>query len=276
MCETSNLPRMENLLPADLEALKQIFTAERLFSVTRAALVMVIAVLVTPLVRRAVTKAFGAHPRPQQVMLARRAVTYVLYGLALAASLRELGFELGVLLGAAGVMTVALGFAAQTSVSNLISGLFLIGEQPFVVGDTITVDKITGEILSIDLLSLKLRTADNLYVRVPNETMLKSIVVNMTRFATRRLDIDITVGIKEDVARVRDILLEAAKNHPLCLNDPKPALTFTGYSAQGTRMLLAVWAQRENIGTLQDGLNNTIKTAFEKNGVELPKPILLS
>ena len=83
---------------------------------------------------------------------------------------------------AAGLLTVALGFAAQTSASNLISGLFLLGERPFVVGDVIRLASgITGEVVGIDLLSVKIRTFDNLLVRVPNETLLKSELTNLTR-----------------------------------------------------------------------------------------------
>ena len=65
-------------------------------------------------------------------MLGRRTAFYAVLSLGVISALRELGFELNALLGAAGVMTVAIGFAAQTSTSNLIAGLFLIGERPFV------------------------------------------------------------------------------------------------------------------------------------------------
>jgi len=106
---------------------------------------------------------------------------------------------MGLLLGAAGILTVAPGFASQTSASNLVSGLFMIAEHPFGVGDTIRLGSIAGEVPSIDLLSVNLRTPDNLYVRIPNETMIKSEITNLTRFPIRRLDLEIGVAYKENL-----------------------------------------------------------------------------
>ena len=119
-------------------------------------------------------------------------------------ALRELGFKLSVLLGAAGVLTVAVGFASQTSASNIISGLFLLGERPFSVGDVIRVGSTTGEVLSIDLLSAKLRTFENLFVRIPNETLIKSEVTNLSRLPVRRLDLKIGIAYKEEVGENKE------------------------------------------------------------------------
>src|SRR5699024_2454555 len=118
------------------------------------------------------------------------------------------GISLAPLLGAAGIAGVALGFASQTSVSNIISGLFLIAESPFKVDDIITVKSTTGVVLSIDILLVKLRTFDNQYVRIPNETLIKTEVTNITRFPIRRLNTTISVAYKEDIGQVREILME--------------------------------------------------------------------
>jgi hypothetical protein len=103
--------------------------------------------------------------------------------------MRQLGFDFTVLLGAAGIVTVAIGFASQTSASNLISGLFLVWRRRSGIGDIVTVDGVTGEVLSVDLLSTKLRTFDNLQVRIPNETMVKARITTLNRFPLRRVDL---------------------------------------------------------------------------------------
>jgi small-conductance mechanosensitive channel len=87
-------------------------------------------------------------------MLAKRLSFYVIVSLVVVSVLGQLGFNLSVLLGAAGILTVAIGFAAQTTASNLINGLFLMAEKPFVVGDWIKVDDVYGVVLSIDLLAV--------------------------------------------------------------------------------------------------------------------------
>ena len=74
---------------------------------------------------------------------------------------------MSVLLGAAGVLTVAAGFAAQTSAANVISGLFLLGEHPFSIGDVIRFDKVLGTVVAVDLLSVKVCTLDICWCAFP-------------------------------------------------------------------------------------------------------------
>ncbi len=186
--------------------------------------------------------------------------------------MNELGFSLAPLLGAAGVLGIALGFASQTSVSNVISGLFLMGEQPFVVGDIIQIGGTQGVVLSIDMMSVKLRTFDNRFVRIPNESIVKSEVVNITRFPVRRADIKIGVAYREDLARVRGILMGLARDHPLCLMEPEPRLIFEGYGDSSLNYLFAVWCTRENWLDFRTSIQEGIKAAFDAEGVEIPFP----
>src|SRR5688572_20435659 len=124
---------------------------ERVGAFMRALVVLVLGYTLAKVTSAGLARALARRATGQQVMLARRISYWVLLGLTLVSSLHHLGFDLSVLVGAAGILTVAVGFASQTSASNLISGLFLIAERPFVVGDVITVGGRTGEVVSIDL-----------------------------------------------------------------------------------------------------------------------------
>ncbi|MCB0384698.1 MAG: mechanosensitive ion channel, partial [Bdellovibrionales bacterium] len=115
---------------------------------------------------------------PQASMVMRKLLFHSMFGAFIGWALHRLGVDFKVLIGAAGIFSVALGFASQTSASNLISGIFLIVEKPFVVGDTVRIGEKEGFVLSIDLLSTQIRTFDNLMVRIPNETLMKSPIVN--------------------------------------------------------------------------------------------------
>lgn len=248
------------------------FNGGQLFAALRALMVLGIAFLTTPVIRRAVIGVMVDHWSRQQIMLANRVTTYLCWGVAATTALRELGFEMGPLLGAAGIFSVAIGFASQTSFSNLISGMFLISEQAFVVGDNITVNGINGEVLAIDLLSVKMRTNDNLFVRVPNETMLKSFVTNFSRFPIRRLDMEICVAYREDVAQVKRILYQVAEHNPLGLDDPKPLFVFLGYGDSALRLQFSVWSKRESFIDLKNSMYDDVKVAFAKAGVDMPFP----
>ncbi|WP_215396023.1 mechanosensitive ion channel family protein [Rheinheimera oceanensis] len=228
----------------------------------------VIAGLASRAIGRILLKSFSQH----HVVLFKRLVYWLLLALFIASALKQLGFSLSVLLGAAGVLSVALGFASQTSASNLISGLFLIGEQPFQLGDTIKVGNTTGEVLSIDLLSVKLRTFDNLYVRIPNESLIKSEMTNLTRFPIRRFDLLIGVAYKENISQVRQVMQSVADNNPLCLDEPSPMFLFLGFGDSSLNIQFSVWAKRENFRDLRNSLQEEIKLAFDKAGIEIPFP----
>ena len=202
----------------------------------------------------------------------RRLAFYGVAVITAMAVMRELGFSLSVLLGAAGILTVALGFASQTSASNLVSGIFLVAESPFRIGDVITVGSLTGEVLSIDLLSVKLRTYNNLYVRVPNETLIKSEITNLTRFPIRRLDLKLGVAYKEQIGRVRDLLIDTADDNPLCLDHPRPLVIFQGFGDSSLDLQFSVWAKRENFLEVLNSLPEAIKQTFDDNGIEIPFP----
>lgn len=207
-----------------------------------------------------------------QLSVWRRVIHHGLLTLFVVAALREMGFHLSVLLGAAGVLSVALGIASQTSASNLISGIFLIGEGAFAIGDTIRIGQTEGEVLSIDLLSVKLCTGDNVYVRIPNEQIIKSEVVNLTRFAIRRLNLTVSVAYREDIRRVRALLLRLAEDNPLCLDEPPPQVVMLNFGESAINLQFSVWARRENFSRVRDQLQEAIKEAFEAQGIEIPLP----
>ncbi len=131
--------------------MEKYLTTEQLYAVVRAAFTLILGAAAAHLLRSAIGRVLDRRTSAQVAVLGRRVSFYLVLGLTFASALRELGLNLGVLLGAAGVLTVAVGFAAQTSAANLISGLFLMSEGPFVLGEVIEVGGTTGEVLSIDL-----------------------------------------------------------------------------------------------------------------------------
>ncbi len=218
-------------------------------------------------------KAWVTHnSTPQRGLWAAKILTYIgLLGL-LVAVLTELGFKLTPLLGAAGILGIALGFASQTSVSNIISGFFIMGEQSFVVGDLIEVAGRTGRVLSIDMLSVKLRTFDNKFIRIPNEVLVKSEVVTVTRFPIRRIDVRLGVAYKEDLEQLREILFAVARTNADVLMEPEPVFLFQGYGDSSLDVLFGVWATREKWSEVKTSIHLDIKRALDDAGIEIPFP----
>lgn len=252
--------------------LESLLHPERLTDISTGAVLILIGWLLARVLANAFVRTMQHRLTPHQLLLGRRTIFYFLLILFTLTGLREMGFKLSVLVGAAGVLSVAIGFASQTSASNLISGLFLIGEGPFAIGDVIRVGATEGEVLSIDLLSVKLRTGDNLFVRIPNEQLIKSEVINLTRFPIRRLNLAIGIAYKEDISRVREALLNVARKNPLCLDEPPPSIIVQGLGASSVDLMFYVWTRRENFLAMRDSIQEAIKRSFDEAGIEIPFP----
>lgn len=265
---------MAQAAPAPLFNLDKLLHPDRLMDFAAGIFLILLGIMVARIAARVFDRSMQQRLTSHQLTVWRRALHHGLLFLFVITALREMGFHLSVLLGAAGVLSVALGIASQTSASNLISGIFLIGEGSFAIGDTIRVGQTEGEVLSIDLLSVKLCTADNLFVRIPNEQLIRSEVVNLTRFAIRRLNLAISIAYKEDVKQVRGLLLGIATDNPLCMDEPPAQVIVQNFGESAINLQFSVWTRRENFGNVRDLLLETIKEAFEREGIEIPFPQL--
>lgn len=252
--------------------LNEIFNTEMLLKLARAFALLVVGFIVAKLISRFSLQFIGKIFTAHTTQLIQRGTYYLIFTLFVFSALLELGFNLNVLLGAASVLTVAIGFASQTSASNFISGIFLMAERSFVIGDVIKVGSTVGEVLSIDLLSVKVRTFDNLFVRLPNEALIKSEVTTLTKFPIRRLDMKIGVAYKENITKVKDILEKVAFDNPLCLEEPKPLYLFQGFEDSSLSLQFSVWAKRENFLELKNSMYEQIKNAFDEENIEIPFP----
>jgi small-conductance mechanosensitive channel len=219
-----------------------------------------------------IRKIVSTKVAPQPGMVLSKCLYYTGIFIIIVTALHELGFKLNTLLGAAGIVGIAVGFASQTSVSNIISGIFIMMERPFVINDFITVDSVTGQVLSIDMLSIKLRTEDNRFLRIPNETIIKTRLTNITRFPIRRVDIRLGIAYKEDIRHVRAILTDIAHANPVCLQEPEPQVVLSGFGPSSVDFIFMVWATTANLTALQNTIHEDIKERFDQEGIEMPFP----
>ncbi len=219
-----------------------------------------------------VIKALRKTMPEARATLIRKAIRYTGYIIATATVLKAAGVDLSALLGAAGIAGIAIGFAAQTSVSNLISGLFLISEKPFQIGDIIQTGDITGTVMSIDLLSIKIQTFDNRFVRIPNETIIKTNVTNITRFPIRRLDITFSVSLRSDLEKVQTLLAQIAARNPFALENPAPLIMIQSFDESGISILYGVWFEQSRLLDLRNSILIDIQRRFAEEGIEIPYP----
>jgi small-conductance mechanosensitive channel len=261
------------ILPDSIDHLFQnAFTPEfwrKAFSILIAAvLILVVFRVLQVIVSRAIKKTMPE----QKAQLVKKAIQYTGWVIAIVSVLESMGVNLSALLGAAGIAGIAIGLAAQTSVSNLISGIFLISEKSFQIGDVIQVGDISGIIMSIDLLSIKLQTFDNRFVRIPNESIIKSNVINNTRFPIRRLDVWVSVSYNSDLKKVTETLKDIASKNLNALNNPEPLIYIDKFDISGVSILFGVWFEQSKLVDLRNSIIMDIQRRFAEEGIEIPYP----
>lgn len=256
----------------DPDMLKELFAATRLINVAQAAIIFLVGMLVVRVATRSISAILSNTIEPQQAELGSKVASYVMSAIVALSALRQLGFDLQVFLGAAGILTVALGFASQTSVANVISGLFIIFEKPFRPGDWVRIGAagVSGEVLTIGFLSTRIRTADNLMVRYPNEMLMKAEITNLTRHPIRRLDLRIGVAYTQNLREFRRMLVDLARDHRLVLNEPKPTLIVESFGDTALHVVFSVWTATGNFQQLKESLLLKIKDAFDRHGITAP------
>lgn len=249
-----------------------LFTSESWSKWVRAAMWLLLGIPIARTAAYFVQRGLRSAGRIEVAQLAGRGIFLGLGAVAVLSALGTLGVDLSVLLGAAGIFTVAIGFASQTSASNVISGLFLIGERPFGVGDVIQVGTTLGTVESIDLVSIKLRTFNNLYVRIPNESLFKSEIWTLTHYQIRRYDIYLQISYDADFDYLRGLLFEIAENNTMVLDEPKPIVIIDSFLEGSIKLQYSVWGTQANWFPLRASIQEDLKRRFDKEGVSFGLP----
>ena len=199
-----------------------------------------------------------------------KAIVYGLNTIVVLLFLKVINVDLKYILGAAGFLTVAIGFAARSSVSNLIGGFFLIFEKPFFVGDLIEINEVKGEVLSLDLLCVRIRTLDNLMVRVPNEVVVSVAIRNHTFFPIRRLDMKLVFSHKESLTNIHNLLLKVAGGNELALDEPEPYFYVKEFHDNHIEVMFQVWVPTENYFEFVSTFPKVVHRAIKNSGIDQP------
>lgn len=231
-----------------------------------------IGLIVTSLLSRGLKRILEKRTDEHRAQIGSRMLFFLFSSVILLSALNELNVSLTPLLGAAGVASIAIGFAAQSGLSNLISGLFIYAEKPFRVGDLIRVSGTLGVVMSIDLTSVKLRTLDHLFVRIPNSNVIGETVQNITRFPIRRMDIAVGVNYNSDPEKVMKILREVAETNCNCLDNPAPLVLFDGFGDSALEFKWGLWFEKNKFVDLRNSALTQLKKRFDEEGIEIPFP----
>lgn len=215
----------------------------------------------------------GKVPRDQIGMVSKLIhLIFIIFALML--TLPILGFNPTGLLVAGGFVALAIGLAAQTVIGNLLSGLLLIIERPMKVGETVEIDGVAGSVEDIHIISTTIKRFDGVYVRLPNNKVFTSNVINYSTNVARRFEYSVGIRYRDDADKAVEVVKKLIDDHPLTLANPGPQVFVDALGDSSVNLTIRVW------GPVYDGMWYTtktellwkIKTELEANGIQIPFP----
>jgi small conductance mechanosensitive channel len=251
-------------------------TQDNLPKVLAGLLVLLIFILLARVLSRAVSRVLHRRKKDQEIaILLTRIVRWSVIGLGIILALEQAGQDVSALLAGVGILGFTVGFALQDISANLVSGIILLLEQPFDIGDSIETAGYGGTVKNIQLRATELLTWDGLLVLIPNKEVFTSTITNFSRTSQRRIGLSVGVGYESDLERVEKTALEALNDVPGVKADPAPFMIVDSFGDSAINVTIYLWYDTKDEG-LSDMTNIgalTIKKAFDQAGISIPYPI---
>jgi small conductance mechanosensitive channel len=184
-------------------------------------------------------------------------------------------FQVTAFLAGLGILGFTIGFALQDIMKNFASGVILLLQQPFHVGETIGVKGFDGTVLAIDLRATEMKAADGRVVILPNAEVLANPIVNYSRANERRVDFTLNLSHACEPRTVRQIVLEAIENVEGYVERPEPVIVFNSITDHALELSVNFWIDVTKNDPLhaKDTVLLNIKAEFNERGIEIPHPI---
>lgn len=198
-------------------------------------------------------------------------IKYALFAIALVTAFDSMGIKVSAVLASLGIAGLTIGFAARDSLSNVIAGILIFLDRPFVIGDLVEIDGFYGRVDRITLRSTRIVTVDGKMLAVPNTGIINKTVASYTNFPHLRLDIGVTIAVSEDIDRARRILLELVSEASGYLSNPAPRVVVTALNDYNITLELQAWIkdERQHIEKRLE-LREQVFKALTAAGIEMP------
>ena len=233
---------------------------------------LIIAVLIAKVVAINIKRSLKERMDRDHLEIIAKVIYYTIIIVAVLLSLPDLGIELSNLLVAGGVVGIVIGFACQSIVGNLISGIFLMFERPIKIGDQLRVDDISGFVEDIHIVSTIVRTYTGLYVRIPNEKVFTGIITNYVTNIARRFEYVVGIRYTDDADLAIEIIEDLIDEQLFALKNPSPGVFVDNLGDNSVNLHVRIWAPATEWYDLKMELLWKIKKTLEENGIEIAFP----
>ncbi len=201
-------------------------------------------------------------------------IAFVIGGLVIALDVLNATALLSGILGAAGIVGLAIGFAVRDTVENFIASIMLSIRQPFRPNDTVEIEGDIGKVIRLTSRATILLSYDGNHIRIPNSTVFKSRIVNFSRNAERRFTFELGVAPEADLAAAQAMALEVLENLPFGLNSPRASVWIEGVGDSSVTMGLAAWINQNDTSIVlaRSEAIRLVQAAYDKAGIGAQAP----
>lgn len=204
--------------------------------------------------------------------LIAQVVRMILLVVLLLTVLGTVGVQTGSLIAVLGAAGLAIGLALQGTLSNVASGVVLLMQRPFEVGDTVNLDGNFGTVTSIGLIATEFRTPDGLYMMMPNSKVWGSNIRNLNRNPVRRVELVIGISYGDDIDRAIAIVERVIAADSRVLADPAPLVAVGELGDSSVDLWIRPWTKTADWFSTTLDLRKGIKQAFDAEGISIPFP----
>ncbi len=227
---------------------------------------------------RAITHALARYQLdPSIVQLLRNVISVVFVALGSASILAQFGVNVLSLVTGLGVVGVAVGFAAQDTLSNFVAGTTLLIERPFRIGDWVQVNEQVGKVREITLRNTRLVTRNNVYTSIPNSAVASSEILNYTAGGPLRLIVELGIAYSESIAAAREVLVPVVQQNDRIMKRPVPIVRVNELADSAVNLQLIFWIEPSEIATepaIRAAILEASKVALDNAEIQIPFPHL--
>lgn len=248
---------------------------DNLIHLGQALLIILIGYIISKVVSKFIMRAIQKSNHDEIILNFFHTCLRVGFGIVVAMmALSQLGVNVTSLLAVFTTVSAAIALALKDTLAEIVDGMKIMFSRPFVKGDVIEVDGVTGKIQEISLLYTFLLTLDNKRIVIPNSTMANSRLINYSSEPYRRVDLTFDVGYDCSIDHVKDVIHDVVISNPLCAREQEPFVRLTQYKDSSITFSLRAWTKTENYEEFKFNIVEEIKKKFDEEGIDIPYPQL--